>query len=133
MSGPKAQFMMEFLAAEGYRPELDSDGDVEFKAEGKTYFAMSAEDDATYFKILLPGLWSIENEDERLRVLAACDHATRIVKVAKMSTNDDNTDGAVELFLADITNVPELFARCMSALQTAVDLFVEHMNENAPN
>lgn len=32
---------MNYLTEEGYRPEVDSDGDVKFKREGRTYYIMA--------------------------------------------------------------------------------------------
>ena len=29
---------VDYLAMEGYKPEVDADGDVRFKREGRTYF-----------------------------------------------------------------------------------------------
>jgi hypothetical protein len=121
---------MEYLAEEGYRPELDSDGDVQFKAEGKTYFIDVEADDPAYFRVVLPNIWAIEDEDERLRVLVACDHANATAKVAKTYVVRDNVWVGIEVFLAAPDDFKRIFARSMSALGTGTSLFVKKMQED---
>ena len=43
---------VDFLTEEGYKPTVDSDGDVRFKKEGMTYFISVHSNDPQYFRIV---------------------------------------------------------------------------------
>ena len=125
----KAEMYRMFLDKEGFRPELDSDGDVRFKMEGLTYFVeVDARDDA-YFRVCLPNIWTIENDQERARVLIACDYANAKSKVAKVFTVRDRVWGSLEIFVPDPEVFRDLFMRCMSALKNVAWNFAEKMKE----
>ena len=44
---------VSFLLEEGYRPEVDQDGDVVFKREGRTYFIAVNAEDPGFFQLVL--------------------------------------------------------------------------------
>lgn len=114
---------MEFLTEEGYLPEIDDDGDIRFKYEGRTYFIIVNETDQTFFQILLPNIYSIENEEKRAEVLAAADHANALSKVAKVHTVGDNTYVSVELLVATPEDFKKLFKRSMSLMTNGMNNF----------
>lgn len=120
---------MGFLAAEGYRPEIDSDGDVVFKREGKSYFIAVREDDPEFFQIVMPNIWEIENGTERAQVLVAADHSNSLSKVAKVHTLRDNVWVSIELLLNEPEDFKPVFNRSMSAIDNGVANFVEKMRE----
>jgi hypothetical protein len=123
------EMYMDFLAKEGYRPEIDADGDVQFKSEGKTYFMSVNDDDPTFFRLVLANIWPIESEVERTQVYIAVDHSNAQTKVAKAFTVKDDVWVGIELFLADPAEFKPLFDRSMSALGSGVDFFVGKMQE----
>ena len=119
----------EYLTQEGYRPEIDNDGDVVFKKEGKNYFISVDENDPEFFRIVLPNFWSIENTEERSRVLAAADESNRKSKVSKVFTVRDDTWASIEIFIAHPKAFEAVFPRAMSALENGVLQFVQKMRE----
>lgn len=121
---------MDYLTTEGYRPEVDSDGDVQFKEEGKTYFIDVSADDQEYFRVVLANIWPIESEEERLRVLQACDYANATAKVCKAYTVRDNVWVGIEVFVAKPEDFKGIFKRSMSALRNGTTLYVKKMREN---
>ena len=120
---------VDYLSAEGYRPEVDEDGDVVFKREGMTYFINVAEDDQEFFSVVLPNIWPIESEEERAMVLAAADRANGKAKVSKVFSMDDDVWVATELFVARPGDFTGVFQRALSAIDTATDIFTENMQE----
>jgi len=119
----------DFLDREGYNSWVDEDGDIQFKREGKTFFIEVDEDDAEFFRVVLPNIWPIESEEEREQVLYACDVANRRVKTAKIYTVRDNVWISVEVFEKDRDDYESYFDRCIKVVSLAADYFVEAMNE----
>ena len=95
-------------ADEGYRPTVDGDGDVSFKYEGGSYYIDIDTDDNTYFRLVFPNFWSLDDADERARGVMAADAATRRTNVAKVYTRQDgkNVSAAVEMFLPAARGLP---------------------------
>ncbi|HRH39472.1 MAG TPA: hypothetical protein PK760_14060 [Flavobacteriales bacterium] len=120
---------MDYLSEEGYRPEVDGDGDVQFKAEGRTYFIDVTEDDQEYFRVALANIWPIESEKEREQCYIACDFSNAQTKVAKAYLVKDNIWVGIEIFVAEPGDFKAVFKRSMSALNSGVDNFVKKMKE----
>ncbi len=121
----------DYLTSEGYQPTLDKDGDVRFKAEGFTYYIIIDDEDERYFRLLFPNFWSIDDGDELARALISANYATMRTKVAKVYVHEDgkNTSASIEMFLDPPDQFAKTFPRCMSALRTSVNTFVERMKE----
>jgi hypothetical protein len=118
-----------FLTDEGYKPEIDSDGDVRFKYEGKTYFIQVTEADPEFFRLVLANIWSIDSETERAQVMTALDYSNARSKVTKAHSVKDNVWVCVELFVADPADFKGVFKRSLSALQNGVANFVTKIRE----
>jgi hypothetical protein len=114
---------MDFLTEEGYKPDVDQDGDVKFKREGKTYFIAVNETDPEFFRVVLAGIWPIENEKERAQVLVAADESNAKSKVSKIFTIKDNVWVSIELFVSRPEEFKAVFKRAMSALDNGVRNF----------
>ena len=129
---PKQDMYFKYLQGEGYVPTLDKDGDIVFKKEGRTYILFSSEDDAQFFRLVFPGFWEIESPEEGLRAEAAAGVANRDAKVAKITIVGKNTWGSIELFFEKPEQFKPVFERSMSALSTAVDVYVKEMRASMP-
>jgi hypothetical protein len=114
---------VNFLREEGYRPEVDKDGDIVFKYEGGTYIVF------VDFRIVYPNFYHIGDEVERQKVLRAADYATGSTKVGKVFTVRDRVWGSVELLFSSKEEFRGVFGRAMRILRTAVMSFVEKMRE----
>lgn len=123
----QAEAYIEFLQAEGYRPELDDAGDIVFKCEGRYYCVTVDEDDPLYFRLVFPNFWSIDSEPERHWARVAAAEVTAEFKVVKLYSQHDDMQAATELFLARSGDFQLLFERCITALQGAVRRFCEVM------
>ncbi len=117
----------QYLKEEGYLPTTDEDGDIVFKAEGLHHFVCFEEQDEEYARIILPGLWTIESPEERVKAEIVANAITGAVKVAKVFVVRDNVMATVELFTSSMGNFKLVFARSMSALRTIARKFREEM------
>ncbi len=125
----RTQMYFDYLKREGYLPELDRDGDIVFKIEGRTYLIILDENDEPFFRLVFPNFWSIESEGERLKVEHAAVVATASTKAAKVFPVGNNTWATIEMFAESPTSVIPVFKRSLSALNTAVMKFVEEMRK----
>ena len=119
----------EYLTNEGYKPEINSDGDVSFKKEGWLYVIIIDEKDEHYFRVCLPNIWQIESEEERVRVLTACDRANAKIKVVKLTTASNTVWAAAELFFGNPGDFKAVFERSLSVIQRGRTVFAELMQE----
>lgn len=125
----KAGMYMEFLSEEGYRPTKDKDGDVTFKHEGLTYVIIVDDKDDEFFRVILPNIWPIKEQNERAKIEAAALYATAKTKVAKVFPVRDNVWVTVELFCSPPDAFRPVFRRSLSAMRTAAKTFAEKVRE----
>ncbi len=127
----KAQVYSRFLSEEGYAPKVDTDGDVVFKAEGKTYFISIDAKDEPFFRLVFPNFWNIESNDELVKVIICANHATMLTKVAKVYINSDgkNTSASVEMLIPNPNDFRLVFRRSMTLIQASVNNFIDKMKE----
>ncbi len=125
----QAQMFFDFLVSEGYRPEIDEDGDVLFRREGRVYLILVDEDDDEFFRLVFPNFWSIDNEFEREKAEKAALYASAKTKVAKVFTVRDNVWASIEMFCSPLENFKPVFERSIRALNVAVQSFAEKMRE----
>jgi hypothetical protein len=108
----------EYLADQGYRYEIDSDGDLHFRAEGVNLYCTDSGDDEQYFRIIMPNIYTIENNREK--VLEAVNRLSREYKVLKaFVTPQDNLWLSIEMFIDSSPEVEDFFPRCMRLMKMA--------------
>jgi len=126
-----AEFYRNFLNEDGYRADIDEDGDVAFKFEGGNYFISVYEDDGEYFQLVYPYFWEIDSDEELERAKVACVETTRGQKVAKVFMVKNNTDvsATAEAFFDSREDVKKIFPRYLHSIQSAVAAFREAMRQ----
>lgn len=135
------EIYMNYLLKEGYQPEVDEDGDVRFKREGRTYYIDVIPDDAEFFRIVLPAIWPIDDKAERYQAFKAMNQVMRLVKSVKMFTVRDDVWVTVEMFVNEPAGFKPLFPRIISVIEGSTTQFVYQMrlyelselNENEAN
>ncbi len=127
------ELYVKYLREEGYLPKVDEDGDVQFKREGFTYFISVNENDLEFFGLMLPNIWEIASDEERLYALFACNEATANTKVAKAQVVGDNVWISAEIFLERPEDFSKVLDRIFMSMDTALDTFVETMQKLSEN
>lgn len=103
------ELLLDFLQDEGFRPQVDeNDGEITFKCEGLTYSFMPDDNDDQYFRLMMPGIYDIndDNEYEVLKALNETNASMKVVKLYTMGEDDDRDVWVAFEILADST--PEL-------------------------
>lgn len=78
------KFYSDYLTGEGYRPDVDSDGDVSFKREGLTYYIIVTQTDAEFFETALPNIHRIADESDREDAYVAADYSNARSRASKV-------------------------------------------------
>jgi hypothetical protein len=111
----------------GVASEVDGDGDVTFEYEEHSYFFEVNEDDTEFYRLVIPNIWPIESELERLSVLKAVNSVNMTKKVAKAYVVNDNVWIAVELFVDKPDDFIGQLERHLNVIEQSIELFVDEM------
>ena len=114
----KADLINAWLYEQGYKHETDEDGDVHFRYNGKHLF-FTPDDDETYFRLIMPNVYQLENNREK--VLEACNTITRDFKVLKAYLVQDRLWLSIELFVDSTPEIGDFFDRCCRILVAGFD------------
>lgn len=106
---------------------IDGDGDIEFEYEDRSYFLEVNEDDTEFYRLVLPNIWPIESELERLKVMKAVNEVNKTKKVAKAYAVNDNVWLTIEMFVDKPDNFIGSFERQFRVINQAVEVFVKAM------
>lgn len=110
---------VDFLSSEGFRPDLDEDGDIRFRHEGRTLYLFRDEKDPRYFRVALVGAWECEGPEEEARALEAVNAVNRDLKVAKCVLVDGAVWVGVESFFDPPDVFQAVFSRCLDVIGSA--------------
>ena len=130
--------MIDFLAEEGFRPHETPFG-IAFKKEGYNFLYFKDEDDEQYFRLMMPAIFVV-TEDNEETILHAMNDVNGNIKVVKLYTMEmEDPDGKKETsvwvafeILADSTpELGDIVPRAISLLQGARVAFLSRLEELA--
>lgn len=109
-----------FLREEGFMPEYDSDGDIKFKKEGKTYYVIVSDVDTNPLYISISHLYSYDE----VYTYAAVKNAVKEInqyKGIKLKTYDSTYSFAAEMYLHSADQFRYTFYKYMKNIAYAED------------
>ncbi len=116
----------DFLATEGFRPELTQSGNVRFRREGRSYVIYVDADDPTYFRLVLAFSADDKSPQARIRRLEGVNTASNEVKVVKAFLDSDGDPTfAAEMFLVVPGDFKTTLTRLLRALDNAYDKYTK--------
>ena len=133
------KLMMDFLAEEGFRPHEAPFG-IAFKSEGFNYIYLKDEDDDQYFRLMMPAIFEVteDNEETVMRVMNEVNGNIKVVKLYTMEMQDEdgkNSETSVWVafeILADSTpELADIVPRAVSLLKGARIAFLAKLEEVA--
>jgi hypothetical protein len=113
----------EFLDKEGYRATITEVGNVQFKKEGWLYLILPDDNDAAFFRILLPGFMTLDSSTDRARVYFAAHEVGSSIKVAKIVVDGDRVHSGFESLVPDFDAVPRIFERSINICLAGAEKF----------
>ena len=132
------KLMIDYLAEEGFRPHETPFG-IAFKKEGYNFLYVKDEDDEQYFRLMMPAIIDV-TEDNEETVMRAMNDVNGNIKVVKLYTMEmEDPDGKKETsvwvafeILADSTpELGDIVPRAISLLQGARIAFLAKLEELA--
>lgn len=123
--------ILDWLAEEGFRCDLDDDGDIHVRHEGRDVYILLDAKDPAYVRFLVPDVWQCEGEDaERSVALVVANSVNSSFKALKVSLRSNgNVYAAVELFLDGFEAFREVTPRCLDVLGAASWEFRSRMRD----
>jgi hypothetical protein len=120
-----------YLKKQGYQSEVDSDGDVTFKAEGRNFWIDIDDRDLQSFRIVFSNFWEIESLAEKEKCYEVANYINRTTKVAKVFINsrEDNVSMDANIFIEKPEDFEFHFRRMLDLLLSEIREFREKMNE----
>jgi hypothetical protein len=98
----KKDLIVKVLEEMGFKPYVDEDGDVGFRFQMKTIFAIIGKESDNYLVLNMPQFYDIEDGDEAI-ALTTCNKITRELKLMKVfvDQNFKTISANSEFFYAD--------------------------------
>ena len=134
------KLMIDYLAEEGYRPHETPFG-IAFKNEGFNFLFFKDEEDEQYFRLMMPAIFEVTEDNEDM-ILKAMNDVNGNIKVVKLYTMEmENEDGkkstsvwvAFEI-LADTTpEMADIVPRAIALLKGGRIAFLARLEEMADN
>ncbi|MDR2541986.1 MAG: hypothetical protein LBC80_00825 [Treponema sp.] len=123
------EMYMEYLTQEGYRPEIDEDGDIRFRVLGNNYFIIVDEKDQQFFQIYT-GFWldslTLISKEEAHDLVNFANRRSKVAKISLSSPEDTNRI-IVSITAELLVNEPQDFAlilpRSLSLIANAKNIF----------
>ena len=119
--------VLDALQDEGFRPDIDGDGDVSFKVEGQQLFVHCAECEVPVMRVF--GQWQIGEDlpaDEMLRLRNANDLSLRL-NIVKVGINNGTLVCTAEHIVAPGADVRTLLQISTQLVLTAVQFWHQMM------
>ena len=106
----------EYLKNEGYRYDVDDDGDIALRREGRWLTLFASDDDSDYFRFSCPNIWECESEREAKVALETVNQMNRTFKVVKFILVDGWVWANVEAYVHPLDTFRGSFDRCADLL-----------------
>ena len=132
------KLMIDYLAEEGYRPHETPFG-IAFKNEGINYLFFKDEDDEQYFRLMMPAIFVVteDNEETIMRAMNEVNGNIKVVKLYTMEMEDEDGNKETSVWvafeiLADSTpELKDIVPRAINLLQGARIAFLAQLEEAA--
>ena len=132
------KLMIDYLAEEGYRPHETPFG-IAFKSEGFNFLYFKDEDDEQYFRLMMPAIFVVteDNEETILKVMNDVNGNIKVVKLYTMVIDDEDDKPETSVWaafeiLADTTpELKDFVPRALNLLQGARIAFLTKLEEVA--
>ncbi len=132
------KLMMDYLAEEGFRPHETEFG-IAFKIEGFNFLYFKDEEDEQYFRLMMPAIFEVteDNEEMIMRAMNDVNGNIKVVKLYTMDLEDEKGKKSTSVWvafeiLADTTpEIGDIVPRAINLLKGARIAFLAKLEEVA--
>lgn len=119
--------VLDVLMDDGFRPDIDPDGDVAFKVQGQQLFVRCLEGDFTIMRVF--GQWQIGDEvpKDMLTLLQACNDLTLSLNIAKAGIANDTLVVTAEHIVGPDSELAPLLQISIQLVLSAVQMWHESL------
>ena len=122
-----AELAKNWLQEQGFKCNLDQDGDAIFKYEGANRYVSVDKDDPLFLKIVMPSIYEVENNYSK--VLEAVNKVCTRIKVIKALLVQNRVHLVIEMFVDTTPEVDDFFERCCDILIAGRRAFAEALKD----
>ena len=123
-TGQSAQnAILDLLRLEGCRPRAEGEGVIYFDHHELKFVLLLSPNDPEFVRVLLPNFCAVRNDAERVVAHAAANVVNRTCMAVKVYVEGQQTQAAVECFLAAPTQIVPVLMRCARALEHGARTF----------
>lgn len=123
---------LRFLRERGFSPEIDQNGNVQFRDIDFRYFIDVGAAEGGSFSIVLPALLQVDADARRALAREAIDYVNGRVRAAKLFFVGNQVWVVVEVFLVKPDDFPLVFDRAQLVVASAAYQFWDRMREKMP-
>ncbi len=118
--------LMAYVRMQGYTPKLDSDGDIQFKHDGDTYWVQAVPYDDGYYVTVMTST-SIDGYNIN-NIRQAMDDAVRSLKYVRMYTSSSRKSIVTEYnwYCVSVNDFKRMFENALSVVTTCENRFVKN-------
>ena len=126
----KKELIVKGLEDMGFKPHDDADGDIIFRYQMKTVFAVIGDESEQYIVLTMPQFYEIEAGEEHI-ALAACNKITRELKLIKVYVDQTykNISANSEFYYTDEESLKNNIENSLRILGIVRTLFRSTRNE----
>ena len=118
----------QYLKTKDITPTTEIEEQITFQFDGLYYLFVYEKSDPNYFRLILPNIFKIEDNEERYSQLV--NELNLKFKVAKTYINQDGMIWvAADQFIYSREGIDLMFERCLTLLKIFIEYFREQQNK----
>ena len=127
------QRVLDALQSEGFRPEVDADGDVSYKVEGQQLFVRCVDGEPAMMRVF--GQWQITDDlpQDITKQLLAANDVSLSLNIVKTGLANGNLIVTGEHLVSDADDVKTLVQSTTQMVLTAVQLWHQAVTSDGPH
>lgn len=133
LCGRKKKFQMlaqfkQYLVSKGVTPKTEIEEQITFLLDGLYYLFVYEKSDQNYFRIILPNIFKVENDNSKYDSLV--NNLNQRYKVAKATISKEGMVWvSTEQFVYSREGIDYIFDRCFAALRGVVEYIKEQQSK----
>lgn len=110
-----SEMVFQWLKQQGFCPQIDQDGDIQFKYQMRNFYYFNNDDDESFFRLAMPGIFDVTDEN-RYAVLETMNEINKMFKIMKAFIPNNDVWLSTEILLDSTPEVGDLIPRLLNSL-----------------